>query len=384
MSSIFNKRKIYPSPKEAFSFSLRSIPDVQGECIFVLDANVLLLPFTTDGKSLDEIKKIYTILVDENRLFLPAQAVREYLDNRSTKLTDLHKLISDKSSHNFPYICPHPLLSGMEEYAELERLEGAIKELVTEYKKQLKVTLKSVSDWGWNDPVSKMYHEVLSQCVLNDEHINLDKVKADLEYRNEHKVPPGYKDGSKADNQAGDLLIWHELLHLGEQHQKDVIFISGDAKSDWWHKSNKKAIYPRFELVDEFRTKTNGKSFHIMSLSQLLATFDASEDVVSAVATSEKLNASEDESKETDEKVLIKGSPAQEEHVKLISPEEGHTLIQTSSKWKAKQGWDTDTYVIVELDRFGEPIAQYEVYDSTKMTPPFNRTLFQREVELKI
>ncbi|WP_373929808.1 PIN-like domain-containing protein [Vibrio cyclitrophicus] len=382
--SIFNKREIYTSPEDAFVFSLKSIDQIKNDCLFVFDANVLLLPFTTDGKSLDDIKTIYTALVGEDRLFLPAQAVREYLDNRSTKLTDLHKLVSDKSSHNFPYLCPHPLLSGMDEYSELERFENEIKEIVKQYKRQLKKTLSAITDWGWNDPVSKMYHEVLSDRVLDDQHLDLTAVEADLKRRHLHKIPPGYKDNSKAENQAGDLLIWNEILHLGAERQKDIVFISGDAKADWWHKSNKKTIYPRFELVDEFREKTQGKSFHILSLSQLLRTLDAPEDVISAIASSEQENKQKDAQAELEAKTSVKGSTVSDEYAKLINPPEGHMLLETSSNWKQKSGWDTDTYVIVELDSYGNPIAQYEVKDSTKMHPPFNREIYHRSVPLKI
>ena len=61
------------------------------------------------------------------------------------------------------------------------------------------------------------------------------------------------------------------------------MFVSGDNKADWWHKSDKKGIYPRFELVDEFREKTGGKSFHILSLSQLLSSLDAPEEIITAI-----------------------------------------------------------------------------------------------------
>jgi hypothetical protein len=76
-------------------------------------------------------------------------------------------------------------------------------------------------------------------------------------------------------------------LKLASDKKKHLIFVSGDEKPDWWHQSGKKPLYPRFELVDEYREKSEGKSFHIISLSELLELSDADEDVVKAVKSSE-------------------------------------------------------------------------------------------------
>lgn len=287
MSSIFIKKEIYPDAKAAFNFSLKPLESIKGDCLFVLDANVLLLPFTADGKSLDEIKRIYEMLVADNRLFIPAQAAREYLDNRANKLTETHKLVSDRASQQIDYVCPHPLLSGVTEYEELERIENEIRALMKSRKKELNKIKGSVASWGWDDPVSKMYHEVLKGSVLDDKFINAEGIEKDLKRRNDHNIPPGYKDAGKKSNQAGDLLIWHEIINLAKEKGKDVVFVSGDNKADWWHQSDKKGIYPRFELVDEFRKKTDGHSFHILTLSQLLGTYNAPKELVSAIEHSE-------------------------------------------------------------------------------------------------
>ena len=101
--------------------------------------------------------------------------------------------------------------------------------------------------WGWNDPVSKMYQEVLSDRVLSDDELDIEEISKDLERRNTLKIPPGYKDQNKEQNQAGDLLIWHEILELASNKEQHVIFVSGDEKVEWWHQSGKNPLYPRFE-----------------------------------------------------------------------------------------------------------------------------------------
>lgn len=287
MKNEFSKRNIYPSPAESFRFSLEAIEDIKGDALIVLDANVLLLPFTTNVKNVEAIKAVYGQLVQSDKIFLPAQAVREYLDNRAKKLTDISEALQKKSNQSFNYVGAHPLLESLDEFKAVLGLENELKKSIKDYQSKIRETLTAVQKWGWNDPVSKMYHEVLADRVLNDKELNVEEISKDLENRNTLKIPPGYKDQNKEQNQAGDLLIWHEILKIATEKEQHVIFVSGDEKVDWWHQSGKSPLYPRFELVDEFRGKTSGKSFHIVSLSKLLELFNAEEEVVKAVKFSE-------------------------------------------------------------------------------------------------
>ncbi|WP_241669719.1 PIN-like domain-containing protein [Vibrio furnissii] len=220
-----------------------------------------------------------------------------------------------------------------------------------------------------------MYHEVLSDRVLSDEAISTDVVDADLKRRSRLNIPPGYKDKSKEQNQAGDLLIWYEILNLAESKDKHVIFVSGDEKADWWHQSGKNPLYPRFELVDEFREKTNGKSFHIVSLSKLLEIFETDREVVESIKSSEsEQKAVNEETTAPPPKKLVQRKADSEYRSYLNIPEE-HDLLVDHVKWKVKCGYDTDTYEMTELDSEGNVINKYRLYDNTKTTPPFNRKL---------
>ncbi|SMF23821.1 MULTISPECIES: PIN domain-containing protein [unclassified Pseudomonas] len=288
MTSKFIKTAKYPDPSGTFSFNLAPKDRIIDTCLFILDANVLLLPYTADAKSLNEIRKVYEKLVKQNRLYVPAQAAREFLDNRATKLSEVHDFIYKKQNQSFTFIKGFPLLDEINEFKELVGIENQIKELLKKYRDSAAKTLNIIKSWGWDDPVSKIYHEVLSSVILDDSDTDENKLEKDLEFRNKNKIPPGYKDGGKSDNQIGDLLIWHELLNIAKTRQEHVVFVSGDEKNDWWHQSSGKGLYPRFELVDEFRRSAHGKSFHIISLSELLEKFNANSAAVAAVKTSEE------------------------------------------------------------------------------------------------
>jgi hypothetical protein len=68
-----------------------------------------------------------------------------------------------------------------------------------------------------------------------------------------------------------------------------VVFVSGEEKVDWWHRSEGQTLYPRYELVDEFRRNSDGHSFYIVNFSRLLDIYGASEEVVQEVRQSEQL-----------------------------------------------------------------------------------------------
>ncbi|AOE98865.1 hypothetical protein ATE40_006170 [Serratia surfactantfaciens] len=381
MSKEFSKKDIYPSPKDSFCFVLETISDIKNEALVVLDANVLLLPFTTNIKNVQAIKRLYTKLSTSDQLFLPAQAVREYLDNRAVKIADINEALQKKSSQTFNCVGIHPLLESLEEYKELIALEEPLKIAIKNYQTKIRNTLSAVQAWGWNDPVSKMYHEVLADRILDDDALDFKKIEEDLKIRNNFNIPPGYKDRSKDQNQAGDLVIWHEILNLAKTKEKHLIFVSVDEKADWWHQSGKTPLYPRFELVDEFRETTKGKSFHIVSLSKLLEIFDTDSEVVKSVRITEEevKSTTNSESKNSEKQTNASFDPNDEYRKHLNIPIE-HGLITNHIRWNVRGGYDTDTYLITEVDRVGNIINKYHFFDSTKTTPPFEREFHAEKI----
>jgi hypothetical protein len=119
----------------------------------------------------------------------------------------------------------------------------------------------------------------------------LDEVRQEHLRRFINKIPPGYKDEAKGDQGIGDLLLWLTILEIGSARQTSVIFVSGEEKADWWHRSEHQQLYPRFELVDEFRRASGGHSFHIIKFSRLLELFGASTEVVAEVREEERIAA---------------------------------------------------------------------------------------------
>ncbi|WP_343659917.1 PIN domain-containing protein [Chryseobacterium sp.] len=278
---MFIINKIFPNAKDIFAVSGRPISEIKNDCLFVFDTNSLILPYTTSSESLDEIKKVYTKIINEKRFFIPGQVAREFARIRPEKIKEVFQQLT-KSRNSIPAlgIGKYPLLEGIKDYDELSKKEKEINSLVKDYAKQLGKLIEHVKEWSWNDPVSQLYKSLFNDDVIYDIELDEEKIKEQLDYRYENKIPPGYEDRNKDDGGIGDLLIWFTILELAEKYKKDIVFISGDEKKDWFYQVDKQSLYPKFELITEFRGKAPDRTFSIIKLSELLELYGVNEKVI--------------------------------------------------------------------------------------------------------
>ena len=121
---IFVNRKIYPDAAEIFATSLQSIENIKNQCLFVIDTNALLLPYTITKESINEIKRVYQILVDDKRLFIPGQVAREFAKNRPEKIKELFQKIIRKRDNMRQFSSgKYELLKDISEYKAILDLE---------------------------------------------------------------------------------------------------------------------------------------------------------------------------------------------------------------------------------------------------------------------
>jgi hypothetical protein len=286
---IFINNKTYPNPEDIFKIEIPDLNVIKNDCIYVLDTNALLLPFTTGYQSLEEIKKVFTKLITEKRLLIPGQVAREFANNRPEKLKEIYQSLSQKrdSTQNVG-IGKYPLLESIQSYKELIKIEEEINSKIKNYRDKISETLEKVKGWNWNDPVSMLYKELFCTDVIYEIDINEEEIKKDLEKRYMHGIPPGYKDVNKDDEGIGDLLIWYSILEIAKKFNKNIIFVTGEEKSDWFHRSYNCSLYPRFELIIEFKNATQGKSFYVIRLSELLNIQGAGPDIIKEIEEKEK------------------------------------------------------------------------------------------------
>jgi hypothetical protein len=284
----FHHTEAYPDAGSVFGMTLAPLEEVKNRAIIVLDTNVLLVPYTVNSKSLEAIRSTYQQLRREDRLFIPAQVAREFAAHRATKLGEMFSALNRVlNSVRAPEIGEYPLLGRLDEYQQLGELERELKAKLQAYHKALGTVIDKVRAWRWDDPVSALYREIFTPEVVAEQDETRDETEKFLSHRRANRLAPGYKDAGKDDGGVGDALIWRTILHLGSTKKTDVIFVSLDEKPDWWHRSEKLPLYPRFDLANEFWRTTNGHTFHQVRFSDMLALFEAPKDVVAEVRQEE-------------------------------------------------------------------------------------------------
>ncbi len=100
----------------------------------------------------------------------------------------------------------------------------------------------------------------------------LAAIRKEGEERYTKKIPPGFEDSKKSGDggdKFGDLIIWKEMIEKAKTDKRPIIFVTDDAKSDWWHIHHGKKLGPHPHLVEEFLAAT-GQQFHIYELPQFL------------------------------------------------------------------------------------------------------------------
>lgn len=284
MSDLSPLTSCFPDANAIFTGRFKTIDEIKSDCLVALDTNVLLAPYALSEQPITQIASTYERLAKNERLVVPAQVAREFARNRNAKIGELLKTVQDQMSRqSSPMGTKYAFLRNLPEYeASLniaEQIENKQKELLSSLRK----VAEAVRGWSVSDPVWDAYRRVFVGNVIELNDDMAAGIAKDLKFRTEHSIPPGYKDAQKSDGGAGDLIIWKTILQVGAERNKDFVFVTLDQKPDWWTQANGGALFPRFELVEEFRAASGGKSIHFLRFSEFLAQFGAAENVIEEV-----------------------------------------------------------------------------------------------------
>lgn len=283
----FHLAELFPDAQSVFSLSLPQIDTVKDTALVVLDTNALVIPYTIQKKSLDEIKTAYERLIESGRLFIPAQVAREFGRVRGIKIQELFQKTSLKQNVVNIKVEKYPLLDSIEGYSELLALEKEINEKINSYRSAVKPILEFIRGWNWNDPVSKIYRSLFQSELILEPTATQAQIEEDFQRRLMNRVPPGYKDSGKDDGGIGDIVIWNTILELGKDKKLPLVFVTGEEKPDWMLRSENEILCPRFELVDEYARTSGGQPLYIMKLHELLDIVGVGEEVVADVKREE-------------------------------------------------------------------------------------------------
>lgn len=118
--------------------------------------------------------------------------------------------------------------------------------------------------WGDKNLVYDLVEEIINdgRCMppVTQEEIYQICDEGERRYKSQPPTPPGFKDAKDKDGvrKYRNLIIWKEILRYAKRNSTNVIFITDDAKSDWWDKEQgSKIFHPH--LISEFEKDTGMK-----------------------------------------------------------------------------------------------------------------------------
>lgn len=252
------------------------------ECVFAFDASALLDIYRSTAATRGVVLAFMEALKD--RIWLPYQAGYDFQENRLnviseelTSYTKVAEFLRSLGEQLKSQIHRHSLEVGDELVKELTEVGESLAKRVEEVKLKQPDLVKS-------DDIRDKITELFAGRVgkkFND--ADLAELYKQGERRYESKIPPGYLDSKKpSPNKFGDFIIWSELLQHAKSPKKPIVFITADAKDDWWWQHLGQTIGPRPELVQEMMTEA-GTRFYMYDLQQFI-------DIASKV---QKLNITE-------------------------------------------------------------------------------------------
>lgn len=201
----------------------------------------------------------------KDRTILPYQAGYEYHKNRL-------KVISDQFS-SYDDLCKElekqkndieNILNGYKHhsYIDADSIKEKINNAITKSIKEINKQKSSHPDWLTDDTINAELIKVFKNVSEQYTEEELKKIYNEGKERYKNSIPPGYKDQKGKENKGenslyGDLIIWKHLKKIATDKKQSIVFVTDDRKEDWWQKHNGETIGPRYELIKEFKQKTN-------------------------------------------------------------------------------------------------------------------------------
>lgn len=235
----------------------------------VFDTNVLFDVYRVSHETAQVLIKTIKYYSEDNRLFIPYRVAFEY----HRKLLSVIQGQKKNYDEAFGYLKTfqnklrekrsHPFLSDKLN----NRLTNLIGEIGSEFDLKKKNFDKILLETSIKDELAILLGGKVGSEYSTEEYVEFLK---EGERRFKNKIPPGYKDSEKSnDDQYGDYIVWKETLNYAKEKSKSIIFVSSDRKDDWYLKSNGLCYGPLPALIKEFYEYT-GKNIYLYSLEQFL------------------------------------------------------------------------------------------------------------------
>ena len=267
-----NMKDLFPGH---FKESDRNLREVWDTSLFVFDANILLNLYRYSDTTRNEFLRILDKIKD--RAWLPHRAAEEYLNNRLSVIDQQERSYDETAKsieslkRDLENARQHPFVSK----DVMEKVSSVFEELCNELKSNKSVHTTRISSDEIKDSIANIFEKSVGVPYEKD---RIEQLIVEGEERYKQKIPPGFKDGSKAGDsdvfvekcrKYGDLIVWTQVIDKATELKKGVVLVTDDKKEDWWEKFKGKTVGPRPELVKEFKDRAN-QTFHMYQADRFL------------------------------------------------------------------------------------------------------------------
>ena len=231
--------------------------------IISFDTNVLLDLY----RSYESVRNDFFEILEKKRgnIWICHQVAEEFFRNRTNVIISSRKIFADENKKLDA--CRQSLdsiLGGLKNQRVVD--ETVTETFLKRSKKLFDEILESVNNANEttpnflkHDPVLDKIRELPPDCLgepFSDEEETAARAEAIERFDNQ--IPPGYADQKNKDDQRayGDYYLWKQLINVCQSQGKPAIFVTSDAKEDWWEEIDKQKTGPRPELLREFFENT--------------------------------------------------------------------------------------------------------------------------------
>lgn len=250
-----------------FANGSADVKEIWENCLFVLDANVLLSLYRFSDATRTELIKVFSSL--QERLWIPHQVALEYLANRLAVIGEQVKSYDEtvkkveglkKSLEN---VNQAPFVSVETQREVAKVFDGLNKEFL----QNKSVHESRIYSDDIKDEIEKLFEGRVGTPYSKEEIEGfITKGKA----RYDEKIPPGFMDAKKGGDSDlfsdkckpfGDYFVWLQMIDKAKTSGVPIIFVTGDVKDDWWLSFQGKTIGPLPALTQEFQLETKTKFY---------------------------------------------------------------------------------------------------------------------------
>lgn len=231
------------------------------EAIFSFDANVLLNAFRLEKASADAFLGALKPL--KGRAWLAHQAGSEFFRHREDEIQKQFATYEKLKTHLSTLSSSFQNQFPRHVHIPLAEIATALDELSKSWKVRLEEVEKQHRQSTHDDSTLATYLEVFDGMVgdaPSDE--LLKKWHKEIEERYTKRIPPGFEDAKKKEGREyGDAVLWFQLIAQAIKEKKPIVFVTDDAKDDWWLRAGGKTLGPHPQLCQEMHDRT-GTLFH--------------------------------------------------------------------------------------------------------------------------